>query len=127
MQKENYVLRAHHGLCAYFFKGKGYNDEFTAHMSEIVENLKAGAIVRLVDTVDVICEKCPDNRDGVCRTAALVAEYDRQVLLRCGLETGMTMPFADFQKLVIERILIPGNREKICGNCQWSDICRMDK
>ena len=126
MQKENYVLRAHHGMCAYFFKGKGYSDEFTAHMSEIVKNLKTGAMVRLVDTVDVICQKCPENHGGACRTAALVAEYDRQVLLRCGLETGTTMAFEEFQKLVIAHILNPGKREEICGNCQWSSICRVD-
>ena len=127
MQKQDYVLRAHHGMCAYFFKGKGYSDEFTAHMSEVVKNLKAGATVRLVDRVDEICQKCPDNKEGVCRTAELVAEYDRQVLLRCGLEVGTVMPFADFQKLVIERILTPQKREEVCGNCQWSDICRMEK
>ena len=124
MQENIYELRAHHGMCVCFFKGKGYSDEFTAHMSKIVTQLQAGATVRLVAETDIVCEKCPKNQSGICQTADLVKEYDGQVLARCGLQEGTVIPFADFQKLVLERIIHAGEREKICGNCQWNDICR---
>ncbi len=126
MQNQIYKLRAHHGMCACFFKGKGYSDEFTAHMSALVKKLQSGARICLVDTVDVICEKCPNNQAGVCETTELVAEYDRKTLEYCGLKANEELSFADFQKTVVERIIRAGQREKICGNCQWSDICHLD-
>ncbi len=126
MHNNVYKLRAHHGMCAYFFKGKGYSDEFTAHMSEVIKKLQGGATVCLVDSVDVICEKCPNNQAGVCETAELVAEYDKKTLEYCGLHANDVLSFADFQKRVLERIIRAGRREEICGNCQWSSICHLD-
>jgi hypothetical protein len=126
MQNNVYKLRAHHGLCAYFFKGKGYSEEFTAHMAEVIKALQADATVCLVDSVDVICEKCPNNKAGVCETAELVEGYDKKTLEYCGLQPNDVLSFADFQKRVLERIIFAGEREKICGNCQWSSICRLE-
>lgn len=119
-----YKIRPHHGMCIAFFEGKGYSNEFTAHMSEMIHKLENNPTICISTQTDAICLKCPNNIQGVCETENKVAEYDRQVLKRCGLSDGMIIPYADFKKAVYEHILIPGRREEICGNCQWSEICR---
>ena len=45
-------------------------------------------------------------------------------VVRIGLSEGDVMPYAEFRRAVNERILLPGRREKICGDCQWSSLCR---
>lgn len=32
-----YRIRPHHGMCLYFFEGKGYSEGFTKHMAEVKE------------------------------------------------------------------------------------------
>lgn len=127
MKEYQYKIRAHHGMCISFFEGKGYSNEFTKHMAEIIHKLSKNAIVCISDETDIICEKCPNNKEGVCETADKVAEYDRQVLLRCGLNVGDVISFSDFQDKVFENIIYTGKREEICGNCQWSSICHIKK
>lgn len=124
MDQLPYPLRAHHGMCAAFFRGKGYSDEFTAHMAIVIRRLESNPPVLLSAQTDVICAKCPNNRGGVCDTAEKVLEYDRQVLSLTGLSEGDVMPYAEFRRAVNERILLPGRREEICGDCQWSSLCR---
>ena len=68
-------------------------------------------------------KKCPNLENGVCNTWELVLHYDREVLKCCGLAEGIKIFWNDFAKLVEERIISSGERQKICGNCQWSSIC----
>ena len=121
--KYQYKIRPHHGMCIAFFQGKGYSNEFTAHMSDVIHKLDSNPTICVTAQTDVICLKCPNNIQGICETESKVTEYDRQVLLRCGLSDGTIMQYADFMKTVYENILLPGKREGICGNCQWNEIC----
>ena len=50
--------------------------------------------------------------------------YDRQVLAYCALTVGSKIHWNDFAAAVKTSILTPGNREKICGNCEWNSLCR---
>lgn len=125
MKEYQYKIRAHHGMCICFFEGKGYSNEFTKHMARIIHKLKENAIVCISDETDIICEKCPNNKEGICETADKVAEYDKQVLLRCGLKVDDVISFSDFQAKVYENIIYSEKREEICGNCQWSSICHL--
>ena len=34
-----YRIRPHHGMCLYFFEGKGYSEGFTKHMAEVKEKI----------------------------------------------------------------------------------------
>lgn len=122
-----YKIRPHHGMCIAFFQGKGYSSEFTEHMSRMIHMLDSNPMVCVTAKTDAICLKCPNNILGLCETESKVAEYDRQVLLRCGLRDGTVMPYADFKKTVYENILLTGKREEICGNCQWTDLCHSTK
>lgn len=125
MKEYQYKIRAHHGMCICFFDGKGYSNEFTKHMAEIIHKLNENPVICISDETDIICEKCPNNKNGVCETADKVAEYDKQVLLRCGLVAGEMISFSEFRDKVYENIIRPGKREDICGNCQWTSICHL--
>lgn len=110
-------------MCFSFFQGKGYSGEFTENMQKMRENLAQNPTVILQDETDDVCARCPHNRKGGCISQDKVAEYDRQVLVRCGLTAGVSIQWLDFERLVREKILIPGRREEICGDCEWSDLC----
>lgn len=123
---KQYRIRPHHGMCLYFFEGKGYSDGFTAHMAEVKEALTAqngATLITLVGETDEICSACPHNKEGVCEAAEKVDAYDNGVLQYGGLQTGQTLSFHEFEETVEEKILRAGNGRKICGNCQWKDIC----
>ena len=114
-------------MCLAFFEGKGYSSEFTRCMAEIKRKMEENPMVCITAQTDIVCRACPNNKEGICVSAEKVAEYDRQVLLRCGLSGGEVMPFLDFQKQVYNHILLPGKREEICGNCQWNALCNRRK
>ena len=124
--KHQYIIRAHHGLCMAFFQGKGYSSEFIAHMSDILHKLESNPTICISAQADIICSKCPNNIQGLCKTQSRVVEYDKQVLKYCGLSEGMVMPYADFKKAVYENILITNKREEICGDCQWNALCHFN-
>ncbi|MBQ8165267.1 MAG: DUF1284 domain-containing protein [Clostridia bacterium] len=124
--KYQYKIRTHHGMCMAFFQGKGYSSEFTAHMGEIIHKLESNPTICISTQTDIICSKCPKNKQGLCETERKVIEYDRQVLKYCGLSEGTVMPYADFKKAVYENILIPNKREEMCGNCQWNELCHFN-
>lgn len=117
-------LRPHHGLCLQFFQGKGYSDGFTSHMCQVKENLEAGGRVKIVETADEICSFCPNLQGGCCMTASKVQQYDQRVAERCGLKAGMEMDWEQLSFMIRQRILQAEGREKICPDCEWSEICR---
>lgn len=116
-------LRPHHGMCLAFFVGEGYSEGFTAHMAQVLASLTPESPVRLTAAADAICARCPNDLDGLCKTAEKAARYDRAVLVHCGLRDGQELPFGAFTDLVQRRVLGPGLRRKICGDCQWDALC----
>ena len=122
--KEVICLRPHHGMCLAYFRGEGYSEGFIAHMASVKAVLEAGARIRVTDSADRICQGCPNRRGTDCLTQEKVCRYDRQVLALCGLTPGDEMPYADFAQMVYGKILQPGLREEICGDCQWNHLCR---
>lgn len=117
-------LRAHHGMCLAFFRGKGYSSDFSAHMQAVHDGMKGNPSLRIVAEGDIICGHCPKLEQGICRSAEKVLSYDRQVLAACGLTEGAELDWETFSKLVRERILVPGKREEICADCQWTSLCK---
>lgn len=116
-------LRPHHGMCMAYFIGLGYDGGFSAHMAGLLAELAPDSPVRLTVGTDAVCSRCPNNHGGACHKPALTEGYDRAVLALCGLEEGRTLPFGVFAGLVQERVLAPGLRPGICGNCQWDAVC----
>lgn len=106
-----------------YFIGCGYSSGFSAHMARLLAALRPDSPIRLTVGLDAVCGPCPNNREGSCRQLELVAGYDRAVLAACGLREGDELTFGRFTALVQERVLAPGLRRGICGNCQWNGIC----
>lgn len=123
---EEYIrLRAHHGMCLTFFEGKGYNKSFTAHMQSILNMMQDNPKLRIIAEGDLICSKCPNlTQEGICSTPDLVGKYDHQVLELCGLKENSEMNWNEFSRLITDKILAKGKREDICGDCEWSEICK---
>lgn len=120
-----YKIRAHHGMCLSFFQGKGYSGEFVENMSRMKAILAENPEIILMDGPDDICAACPNRLTETCAEKA--SRYDREVLRRCGLSVGERLPYREFSRKVIETILRPGVRAEICGDCQWSSLCRWEE
>ena len=119
---KTYNIRAHHGMCLTFFQGKGYSGDFVENMGAMKKILEQNPLIRLVEGYDDVCAACPNKLAETCAEKA--SRYDREVLRRCGLSAGDTLPYREFSQKVIETILRPGLRGSICGDCQWSGLCR---
>ena len=66
------------------------------------------ASLQLVGATDEICSACPHNKGGSCESAEKVERYDAGVLKYTGLKAGQEMTFAEFERIVEEKILQPG-------------------
>ena len=95
-------LRPHHGMCLAYFKGEGYSNGFTAHMSEMLKIFLEGKKIRLLVDTDEICSACPNNLGGHCEAGDKGAEYDNAVLEKCGLKCVQTYHLREFTKKVQE-------------------------
>ena len=123
--KNMYELRAHHGMCLYYFNGKGYSEQFTSHMVSMKILLNnENPLICVVSHTDCICSQCPHNGSGHCTSFDKTERYDKAVLACCELSENNQLPFRDFQLLVLNKIILPGKRSEICGDCQWNELCR---
>lgn len=127
MKNEIIRLRAHHGMCLAFFKGKGYSNSFTDNMQSVLELMQKNPKLQIISDRDVICEECPNLNGGKCATFDLVNDYDKKVLLLCGLTEGSELSWNDFSQLVSDKIISAGKRESICGDCEWSELCKQQR
>lgn len=116
-------LRPHHGLCINFFEGKGYSNEFTVHMANVIKNLSDDTIVTIAGSEDIICGKCPNMQDGKCTTQDKVMRYDDKVLKFLNLKRGDTISYGTFDKLIKDKIIKAGKMSEVCGDCGWAYIC----
>ena len=121
----SYRIRAHHGMCLFFFRGRGYSGEFVENMGKMKALLEENPQIRLMDGYDEICAACPNKLTETCAEKA--SRYDREVLRLCGFSIGDTIPYLDFSEKVAATILRPGVREEICGDCQWSHLCNREE
>ena len=124
MDGRTITLRAHHGLCIRYFKGKGYSVDFTRHMAGVIAKLGPKTQVSLICAPDDICAGCPNLSCGECSSQSKVTRYDSAVLELCGIDEGASMPYGRFAELVEKNILAPGKRSEVCSDCEWNDICR---
>lgn len=117
-------LRPHHLLCTEFFRGYGYSDDFTANMSSVIAELNAAdPAVRLSADTDIVCGKCPHNRNGRCDTYEKVLRYDHAVLELLGLRENTLAHWSELKRAAREKIISADKLCSVCGDCQWFDIC----
>lgn len=120
-------LRPHHALCAQFFEGRGYSEQFVRHMYATLETLDRGASATLVEDCDAICAGCPNSRDGVCETDEKVRAIDRRAIEMMGVRFGDTLSWRDLSTLAKERIIAAGKLSNICRDCEWIGVCEGKK
>lgn len=118
-------IRPHHLVCIEFFVGNGYSDEFTSNMRNVIRTLALDPILTSTAKADGVCAKCPNMIDGVCKTCDKVDRYDREVLKAIEVADGETAKYTELQKKVREKIIYSGKRESICGDCEWSELCKI--
>lgn len=117
------LLRPHHGMCLFFFEGKGYSKEFIDNMTYIQGELEKGSHIQLTLSGDVLCAFCPNLENNICNSKEKVLRYDQSVLDLLSLSENDILSFKDFSARISEEILRRNLREKICGDCQWNSIC----
>lgn len=123
------VLRPHHGMCFQFYEGKGYSEDFTDHMGKIIKMMENApdTMIKVNACTDEVCSSCPNNSEGICKSNEKVLRYDNNVLKACHISDGVSIRYRDFIDLVKSRIIDTGSRSKICGDCEWNDICKSRK
>ena len=83
------VLRPHHLLCTQGYSGKGYDNDFVAHMTDVEHQLRdvPGTTIRLTFSTDTLCSCCPNKLgEDLCDTQEKVKRYDAKTVEYFGLE-----------------------------------------
>ncbi len=113
------VLRGHHLLCQFGFRGYGYSADFVAQMSRVLEDLRKrpDQAVQLVDYPDVWCEAFPSEQPCHCREPIVIAR-DRAVLQQLGVESGAILPWATWVKRAHTRF-VGDDLLTLCATCPW--------
>lgn len=124
MKQREFKVRPHHGLCAEFFRGEGYDGDFVKNMSETLSVLNENdPIITIAEGADLICAKCPHNGENGCETAEKVSRYDGAVLKICGLSAGDLLSWQDFRDTVRKKIISENRLGEVCADCCWYGIC----
>ena len=83
------VLRPHHLLCTQGYSGKGYDNDFVAHMTDVVHQLRdvPGTTIHLTFSTDTLCSCCPNKLwTDLCDTQEKLKRYDAKTVEYFGLE-----------------------------------------
>lgn len=118
-----YSIRAHHGLCTLFFRGFGYDDNFSRNMEAVIRQLQKNPQIIVSKEPDDICRACPHKDEKQCQAFLKVENYDRRVLDFCQLTPESELSWEQFRSRVLETILLPGHRRNVCGDCEWNHLC----
>jgi len=114
-------IRAHHLLCIRNFKGKGYNKEFIHNFYFVLKKLPREKI-KIVNSVDAICEKCPHNDDGVCKkrndSERKTRRMDNRLIKIAKISLEKEYLYSKLKDLV-KNI----KAKDFCKDCEWKDFC----
>ena len=121
-------LRPHHINCIFFYKGLGYSKEFVENMNYIINELSnEKSEIMLINDLDDLCCKCPNNIGEKGTSNDKVIELDSKTIRRYNLRLNEIYDFKD----LIKNIYLNYNEEDfkfICSNCQWhkNGTCSQD-
>ncbi|NBN78519.1 DUF1284 domain-containing protein [Microvirga tunisiensis] len=121
-------LRPHHFLCMLTFVGEGYSPRFVVNYGRIIDRIRAGEPVVMVEGPDDICAPLLGTDDPHCHNDS-VRLRDAQALADVAALTGLALETGG--ELVLDGALIArlqagfaaGSIRKACGGCQWSGLC----
>ena len=123
---EEIRLRAHHLLCIQKFVGEGYDGVFTQNLAKIVTYLRAHpeTEITVIEGCDEVCKSCPNNVGETCTDGEKITELDGGVLDTCKLICGERDTWKNLSNRARELIFKTDKFEKICGACQWYNLCK---
>ena len=122
-------LRPHHLLCIQKFTGRGYDEAFAAHMTEVTELLKHHPQTRIVLSAgcDELCGACPNMQHSLCSSHKKVERIDKAVIDGCRFLPAEEGPWEYLSGIARDRILTTELFGEVCGDCQWMELCRNTK
>lgn len=114
------IIRPHHINCLFFFKGLGYNYDFTSNMNNIKNTLikDSNIKIKLVSHCDIICNHCPSKSSDICLFHDKVTLLDYNTLNEYHLNINTEYDFS----YIIENIYKKYDYKKffnICNTCEW--------
>ena len=119
---EKIRLRYHHLLCINFFIGKGYSNEFVENFKIWKKYLETNnPYIEIVETKDVICDKCPNWKIDKCKDQQKVLEYDNNI--KNYLPKNGAYKYLDLIKMINEKIIEKIPVKDLCKDCQYLSIC----
>lgn len=121
-----YHLRPHHLLCIQHYVGRGYDEAFTQHMDQVTESLRQhpDQLVQITAACDELCTACPNKEGDSCNSPDKVNNMDEAVRTLCKIQTGDVFTWEVVKDLAKKKILLNGSFEKVCGNCNWYELCK---
>lgn len=115
------MLRAHHINCLFFYKGLGYNKEFTLNMDRLKDIFIKNPLTtfKLINECDDLCSKCPHIlSSNLCISNENILNLDTNTINTYNLEVNKSYTF----QFIIETIYnnFDNNKfETICISCEW--------
>lgn len=120
-------LRGHHLLCILTYVGKGYSAGFVAAMDAVVDRIRAGAPVDLVDGPDDICAALMD--EAAEPHCVLASAADRDVKAIAAMAAVLHVRPAPGGRLgtfpmeAARAAFRTGATREACRGCPWTDLC----
>ena len=90
-------------------------------ITEILDECNPG--VTVVEKCDIICRACPNNAGGTCLFEQKVNGFDRRCLEICGFKAEDKFSWSELKKCVYEKIIATHRLGKVCGDCEWFQLC----
>lgn len=120
-----FKIRAHHLMCIQGFCGHGYSKRFVQNMYKIINELKDNTTVTVINKTDDICKACKYSKNGKCmrnsQSNSIVKNMDNTLLKISKLKSGTSKSYKELISLI--NSIKPSEIKKICGKCDWSNIC----
>jgi len=105
-----------------FFIGKGYSQEFTDKMYELLK-LPESTPIEITFGLDELCDTCPNHETGICDSEAHVHEIDCKVAEQFGYLEGSELTLGEFWANAKTEIIERHKLGEYCGDCSFMDIC----
>lgn len=118
-------IRAHHLLCIQGYQGYGYSEQFTENMNQIIEKIKNNDVkIRLVNSKDSICEKCPNLNENLCKNLdenSKIEYMDNYILNKLQYK-GNEVNFNEIVRK-LNKTLKKDEILNLCKDCYWTKEC----
>lgn len=117
-------LRFHHLLCFLGFRGLGYSNEFVENFRDVYQKVfEENQKIKLIESPDDICKKCPRLVSSTCVSEQKVKEFDEKLkrfLFKNGVCNFEMVQPAEIYR-VIKKLSIC-EFENICKSCEWFSL-----